>query len=135
MLSFVSGLEPLQPLRIARAVGLGIAVPVAPSPASDVETAGSPRFLGNPNVHMPCSSTPAGPSAPGHYGETMLPSAVTTASAPATLSSFGAQSHGLSTRCLRFAAEVALEPRKTRFRLSAYFAGRDCLPAGFHCKV
>ena len=27
------------------------------------------------------------------------------------------------------------QPRKTRFRLLASFAGRDCLPAGFHRKV
>jgi hypothetical protein len=33
--------------------------------------------------------------------------------------SFGAPSHGLSTRCLRFAVWVAPEPRKTRFPLLA----------------
>jgi hypothetical protein len=32
---------------------------------------------------------------------------------------FGAQSHGLHPRCLRFAAAVARTPRKTRFRLVA----------------
>lgn len=32
---------------------------------------------------------------------------------------FEAQSHGFSTRCLRFAAPVARTPRKTRFRLLA----------------
>ena len=35
-----------------------------------------------------------------------------------------AQSHGLLTRCLRFAAQVTLGPRKTRFRLAAALAGR-----------
>jgi hypothetical protein len=33
--------------------------------------------------------------------------------------SFGAQSHGFSARCLRFAGWVAPPPRKTRFRLPA----------------
>jgi len=28
-------------------------------------TTGPLRFLGNPPVHMPCSSTPAGPTSPG----------------------------------------------------------------------
>ena len=45
-------------------------------------------------------------------------------------SSHGAQSHGLLARCLRFAAWVAPEPRKTRFRLVASLAGQDWLPAG-----
>jgi hypothetical protein len=32
---------------------------------------------------------------------------------------FGAQSHGVWSRCLRFAGEVTRPPRKTRFRLLA----------------
>ena len=32
---------------------------------------------------------------------------------------FGARSHGIGTRCLRFAGRVAPPPRKTRFRLLA----------------
>ena len=36
-------------------------------------SAGSPKFLGNPHVHLPCSRTPAGPFSPSHYGESMLP--------------------------------------------------------------
>ena len=32
-----------------------------PLPAMVVETTGIPRFLGNPGVDVPCSSTPAGP--------------------------------------------------------------------------
>ena len=59
----------------------------------------------------------------------------TTAKAPACNLSFGAQSHGLSTHCLRFAAPVARTPRKTRFRLLASSTGRVWLPAGFHRKV
>jgi len=44
--------------------------------------------------------------------------------------SFGAQSHGPPTRCLRFAARVSPAPRKTRFRLVASFAGRGLNPQG-----
>ena len=31
-----------------------------------METTGPPKFLGNPDVPSPCSSTPAGPTLPGH---------------------------------------------------------------------
>jgi hypothetical protein len=44
---------------------------------------------------------------------------------------FGAQSHGLGTRCLRFVGWIAPPPRKTRFPLLANSTGRDWLPAGF----
>ena len=54
----------------------------------------------------------------------MLPSAFSTASAPA-LRAFGAQSHGLQTPCVRFAGWVAPSPRNTRFRLLARLAGLD----------
>jgi hypothetical protein len=49
--------------------------------------------------------------------------------------SFGAQSRGLSTRCLRFAGRVDATPRKTRFRLVANLcrAGLN-EPAGFRVK-
>jgi hypothetical protein len=62
------------------------------------------------------------------------PSAIGTASAPA-LHSFGAQSHGLQTPCVRFAGWVAPPPRNTRFRLLAHLAGLDWLPAGSLRKV
>src|SRR3954453_3135607 len=35
------------------------------------------------------------------------------------MNDFGAQSHGVWPRCLRFAGEVTRPPRKTRFRLLA----------------
>ena len=46
------------------------------------------------------------------------------------LTSFGAQSHGPHTRCLRFAARVAPGPRKTRFRLVALLGRAGLQPAG-----
>jgi hypothetical protein len=39
-------------------------------PALRVETTGLPRFLENPSVDVPCSSTPAGPDGPGLYSPT-----------------------------------------------------------------
>ena len=78
---------------------------------------------------------PGGTDAPGHYDAPTRPPYCPTTRAPACNVSFEAQSHGLSTRCLRFAAPVTRAPRKTRFRLPASSAGRDWLPAGFQRKV
>ena len=55
---------------------------------------------------------------PGHCGVSARPPLVSTTVAPAS-KDFGARSHGIGTRCLRFAVEVARPPRKTRFRLLA----------------
>jgi hypothetical protein len=64
---------------------LGGCCPVPPLTGSlfQVEGIGPPRFLGNPKVCMPCSSTPARWAMPGLYGMSMQPSAVLNASAPA----------------------------------------------------
>ena len=104
------------------------------SPSPDVyagRRAGPPRFLGNPLVPTPCSSTPAGPT---HQATVQCsrrgPRYVHDEGSHDTLS-FGAQSHGLGTRCLRFVGWVAPAPRKTRFPLLARSTGRDWLPAGF----
>lgn len=76
--------------------------PVPPLTGSlfQVEGIGPPRFLGNPKVCMPCSSTPAGWTMPGLYGMSMQPSAVLKASAPAMRSFRGSitrPTHALST--------------------------------------
>src|SRR5712692_1136946 len=80
-----------------------------------METTGPPKFLGNPRVPMPCSQTPAGPHAPGHSARQHGPRYVNGEGNPRQVP-FGAQSHGLGTRCLRFAAPVTGAPRQTRFR-------------------
>ncbi len=49
--------------------------------------------------------------------------------------SFEAQSHGLGTRCLRFAGWITPPPRKTRFRLPARLYRTGLIPAGFQRKV
>jgi len=45
----------------------GVSYAGCPIPALNVETTGLPRFLGNPNADMPCSSTPTGPAGPSHF--------------------------------------------------------------------
>ena len=50
--------------------GPGVYCAGCPIPALNVETTGLPRFLGNPGVGVPCSSTPTGPAGPGLYSPT-----------------------------------------------------------------
>ena len=70
-------------------------------------------------MHAP-SFDPGGPHAPSHTARSMLPSAIWKSVGFRDLRPyFEAQSRGLHTRCLRFAAGVAPEPRKTRYRLVA----------------
>jgi len=45
----------------------GVLCAGCPIPALNVETTGLPRFLGNPNADMPCSSTPTGPAGPSQF--------------------------------------------------------------------
>ena len=63
-------ITPRPPRRVARAAGLGFAVPVAPFRLLNAEATGVPRFLGNPDVDVPCSSTPTGPAGPGLFSPT-----------------------------------------------------------------
>ena len=107
-----------------------------PSPATYAwRPSGPPKFLENPRVPMPCSSTPAGPT---HQATVQWsrrgPRYVHDEGSHDTLT-FEAQSHGFGTRCLRFVVWVAPGPRKTRFPLLARSTGRDWLPAGFFRKV
>ena len=61
--------------------GLLLHAPV-PLPVLRLETAGPPRFLGDPHARA-LLSDPDGTSAPGQYDASVLPSAFRTASAPA----------------------------------------------------
>ena len=78
---------------------------MAPTGNSSAETTGSPTFLGNPDVPLPCSSTPAGPTRQAVCGTSTRPPQPPRRRLTARIS-FGAQSHGFSTRCLRFAVPV-----------------------------
>jgi hypothetical protein len=70
-------IPPLRPVCSQRpgrtTVGSGELVFRFPSRNISVEMAGSPRFLGNPCVPMPCSQTPVGSRTPGHYGASTWP--------------------------------------------------------------
>jgi len=67
-----------------------------------MEIVGYPKFPGNPNVHLPCSQTPAGPNSPSQYGGCYCPRNINN-EGPHVSTYFVAQSHGFCTRCLRFA--------------------------------
>ena len=84
---------------------------------------------------MPWSLTPAGPT---HQATTVRRRGPRGWESEGShdVRHFGAQSHGLGTRCLRFAPPVARSGRKTRFPLLArlYGAGlvtRRVRPKGF----
>jgi hypothetical protein len=93
-----------------------------PLPALGVETTGSPRFLEGPQRVHALLFDPGGTGGARldlFYGTPMLPSDLNDAVGSHDSMPFGAQSHSLHTRCLRFAVRVAPAPRKTRFRLLA----------------
>jgi len=69
--------------------------------------------------YMPCShQTPAGPERQAIRRSRYCLPLLTRRRLPRIVD-FGAQSHGLHLRCLRFAAAVTRAPRKTRFRAVA----------------
>jgi len=77
---------------------------------------------------MPSLFDPGGASTPGLLGVSVLPSALPMASASTTLLISGLNHDSLHPRCLRFAAWVTPQPRKTRFRAAASLtrAGSTC---------
>jgi hypothetical protein len=118
----------------AAVAGLGFLLPGYPPFRLRAEAAGPPRFLGNPIVHMPRSLTPVGLS---RQAISALPFCL-----PSFLQRrlprrepFGAESHGLHTRCLRFAARVTRSDTRLASGCWPGFAGRDWLPAGSQCRV
>jgi len=77
-----------------------------PFPHPRRETTGPPRFLGTPRQRATLSDS-GGTSAPSDCGAPVRSSAQQTASTPATGNYFEAQSRGLLTPCVRFAAAVS----------------------------
>ena len=100
-------------------IGPGVDLPVAPGRTFiEKETVRSPKFMENPIVPAPCSWTPARPT----YQVTTVGRRGPTYIQPRRLSTsrnFGARSHGIGTRCLRFA--VRLTPPHARL-------ASGCLP-------
>ena len=84
-----------------------------------VETAGTPKFLGDLKMNVPRSRTPVGQTRPAlGFDASTWPSAPFDGVGSHYATPFGAQSRGPLTRCLRFAAPgLPSGPRKTRFRL------------------
>ena len=62
---------------------------------------GSPKFPGNPSVLLPCSQTPVGPRRLASAALRCCPRYQDDED-PSDMISFGAQSHGFGTDCLRF---------------------------------
>ena len=86
---------------------------------------------GGPRCERALLSDPGGTSALGRYRASMLSSTKWKASTPTTNTNFGAQSHGLCTRCLRFAGWITPPPRKTCFRMAGQpCPGRNDYPLG-----
>jgi hypothetical protein len=110
--------------------GPGVEDPV-PGRTDTVEGAGRPKFLENPDVLMPCSSTPAGPDAPGHDGAPTRPPSCQNRRLAAG-SNLEAQSHGFGTGCLRFVVWVT-PPLHARLASGCRpgSTGWDWLPTGF----
>ena len=82
---------------------------------------GPPRFLGNPHAPMPCSPTPAGPMRQALGRHRCSPRYVHNEGSHDNLP-FGAQWHGLRTRCVRFVRPVA----RTSTQHSLPAAGQLC---------
>jgi hypothetical protein len=101
----------------------------------EMETPGRPKFLGNPDVPAPCSKTPARPTLPqastvGRHGPThRVPRGLS------TRGNFGARSHGIGTRCLRFAVRITPPHARLASGCGPRSTKRDWLPAGFQRKV
>jgi hypothetical protein len=82
----------------------------------------------------PALSTPAGPVTSGHTMHRRGPRYANDEGYPRR-GVFGAQSHGLDTRCLRFARYIATADARRAFRCWPNSTERDWLPAGFLRKV
>lgn len=94
------------------------------------EKDGPPRFLGNPCMDMPCSSTPAVlPCQAIRQGRVAFQHLKTVGDCH--YHNFGALSHGLSTRCVRFAAAVTRHHATLAAGWWLALAGWDFHPLGF----
>jgi hypothetical protein len=87
----------------------------APVRNSQVETTGPPGFLEDPHARMPRSPTPARPPRQAIAASRYCLPPIRDGDG-SRIWYFGAQSRSLRARCLRFAARVTPQPRKTRFR-------------------
>ena len=110
--------------RNARPGARGVGIPV-PEPEVSVETAGSLRFPSDPHVPAPCSRTPVGPRCAKPLRRLGAAPAWVNNGGSRDDGDFGARSHGIGTRCLRFAVEVAFPRARLASGCWLGFAGRD----------
>jgi hypothetical protein len=96
--------------------GLGASGSGSPVRTQSVEVQGSHRFLAIPSRACRILGPRWARSDSPLVSLRLLPSTSPTVSAPTSSVDFGAESCGPFARCLRFAAVVAHEPRKTRYR-------------------
>src|SRR5271157_4678072 len=110
------------------------AVPVAPSPVFFAELPGPPMFPGNPHDHSPCSPTPAGPGTRyGTKGQRTRHGPRTKAKRGLpTVASFGAQSHGFWSRCLRLEVEVTRHRARLASGCWSHLCRTGFDPQGFY---
>ena len=110
------------------------ASPWLPEPLSSMETAGPPRFLGNPNMNMPWSQTPVGLPRQAPFGVSVLPSAISTASAPTKIFHFEAPYRAYSLAV--YASRRGLPRDRARLASGWWptFAGQDLHLLGFNRK-
>ncbi len=95
------------------------------------EKGGPPRLLGNPCVDMPCSSTPAALPCQAMKQDCVAFQFLETVGDHED-QHFEAQSHGLSTRCLRFAAAVTRRHARLATGWWLTLTGWDLHPLGFN---
>ncbi len=120
--------------RATRAPGPGDSGP-APLGRTSGGVAGSSHVPGGtPVPACRCSQTPVGPA---RASQSTLTDCQQVAGLPRTgqrrlprQQAYGAQSHGLRARCLRFAVRVTPTPRKTRFRPVGYLPDGTGYPLG-----
>jgi len=98
------------------------------------ERQGLPGSWGTPCAHA-LLSDPGGTSTPGQYGASVRPSVTFRQRRLPRQTPFGAPSHGLDTRCLRFAPGLPQNGARLASGCWPSFAGRDWLPAGFQYRV
>lgn len=106
-----------------------------PSGLLSVEMAGPPRFLGGPHRAYAVRKYPGRSFAPRPGGASVLPPIYFATRAPATVFLSGSFQHGLSSRCLRFAARLPFRVVRHHARLACRLVASLCRAGLTPCGV
>jgi len=109
--------------------GPGVVHPVSPSGASSVETAGSPKFLGNPNSRLPMLSDPGRLTRPRPQQDDRMAPAKGTTKAPTTRD-FRGSIAWLSGWPPTYHDAGCPSPRKARFQVLVRLSWTGFYPQG-----